>query len=254
MERRGSRPAFDFDIVETGKKYGEWRYTTIPLDNTGQVTPLHHAIGHHDHTRYAAEVRGDLGMGIGKDTIKAAIAHHYTATAAPPGEAQAGSLVLTVPPGMAQTFTLRWCQVWHVGRISLPGKARRARYRYPGCLLFEVVACHEPGTIPTTPTAPASPGELPAMAQEVERTPPPPAQVWQSWAPFSPEASSDAAQSSTTPPPHPAPLLKYAPRPRPAASLRRKAGQAVHFTEMAYVTIMLLLILVAMAALQLSGG
>jgi hypothetical protein len=48
--------------------------------------------------------------------------------------------------------------------------------------------------------------------------------------------------------------LKYAPRPRPAASLRRKAGQAVHFTEMAYVTIMLLLILVAMAALQLSGG
>jgi hypothetical protein len=250
MDRRGSKPAFDFDIVETGKKYGEWRYTTIPLDNTRQATPLHHAIGHHDHTRYAAEVRGDLGMGIGKDTIKAAIAHHYTATAAPPGDAQAGSLVLTVPPGMAQTFTLRWCQVWHVGRISLPGKARRARYRYPGCLLFEVVACHAPGT---TPTAPASPGELPDTAWEVERPPPLPAQVWQPWAPFSPEASSTTDLSST-PPPHPAPLLKYAPRPRPAASLRRKAGQAVHFTEMAYVTIMLLLILVAMAALQLSGG
>ena len=218
MDRRVHRPALN--ILETGRRYGEWRHITITIDNTSQKTPTRRTIGHDEPTHYAADVRGSLGLVISRSTIKDAIANHYTHILSNGNSSTSGTsdtVTLTVPPGTCQEFTLRWRQVWHVGHISLPDRPRRARYRYPGQREFQLLASRtttSPG-VDTPPTRPHQPLQPAVMVPEY--------------------------------------TLKYTRRPRPAISLRKECG-LVQGTHTAYVVMVLVVVLVIIGVLRLSGG
>lgn len=215
MDHRVRRPALN--ILETGRRYGEWRHITITIDNTSQKTPTQRTIGHHEPTHHAADVRGSLGLVISMSTIKEAIADHYAHVLSNgSNNGPDDAVTLTVPPGTCQEFTLRWRQVWHVGHISLPHKSRRARYRYPGQREFQLLASRTttPPGVDTPPTRPRQPLQ-PAAVPEY--------------------------------------MLKYTRRPRPAISLRKECG-LVQGTHTAYVVMVLVVVLVIIGVLRLSGG